>query len=101
MHTQEFIAEMKGLLLEKKQQLTQELSGLHAHTEMGNDDEDVSYELPVDEVNQDLIVRLQKDLASIDAALARVESGTYGIDENGNEISEDRLRAIPWAEHGV
>jgi DnaK suppressor protein len=37
-------------------------------------------------------------LAAIDAALARIEAGTYGICERcGQEIAEERLRAIPYA----
>jgi RNA polymerase-binding protein DksA len=37
-------------------------------------------------------------LADIDAALARIENGTYGIcDRCGNPIGSDRLEALPWA----
>ncbi len=37
-------------------------------------------------------------LAEIDAALARIENGTYGVCERcGNAIAEDRLQALPWA----
>ena len=37
-------------------------------------------------------------LAAIDAALARIEEGTYGIcTKCGRPISEDRLEALPWA----
>ena len=37
-------------------------------------------------------------LAEIDAALERIEDGTYGICETcGRPISEDRLEAIPYA----
>jgi DnaK suppressor protein len=37
-------------------------------------------------------------LAHIDAALGRVEDGTYGSCENcGRPISPDRLEAMPWA----
>jgi RNA polymerase-binding protein DksA len=37
-------------------------------------------------------------LAAIDAALARVEAGTYGMCENcGRPISAERLEAYPWA----
>lgn len=38
-------------------------------------------------------------LGSIDAALKRIEDGTYGICTNcGRPISEERLEALPWAE---
>jgi DnaK suppressor protein len=37
-------------------------------------------------------------LAAIDAALARIESGTYGICVNcGAQIASERLEAMPWA----
>jgi RNA polymerase-binding protein DksA len=37
-------------------------------------------------------------LADIDAALQRIEEGTYGICTNcGRQISEERLEARPWA----
>jgi DnaK suppressor protein len=37
-------------------------------------------------------------LASIDAALARIEAGTYGICVNcGAQIPPERLEAMPWA----
>ena len=37
-------------------------------------------------------------LAEIDAALQRIEDGTYGICENcGKPIGAERLAALPWA----
>jgi RNA polymerase-binding protein DksA len=37
-------------------------------------------------------------LAEIDAALKRIDNGTYGICVNcGAEISRERLEAMPWA----
>lgn len=39
-------------------------------------------------------------LRRIDAALGRIEEGTYGICiESGEEISERRLEGQPWAEY--
>jgi DnaK suppressor protein len=36
-------------------------------------------------------------LAHVDAALKRIEDGTYGICENcGNPIGAERLEAMPW-----
>ena len=38
-------------------------------------------------------------LAAIDAALARIEEGTYGICTNcGRPIAVQRLEALPWAD---
>ncbi len=37
-------------------------------------------------------------LAEIDAALARIEAGTYGVCQAcGRPIGEERLEALPWA----
>jgi RNA polymerase-binding protein DksA len=37
-------------------------------------------------------------LAAIDAALGRIESGTYGVCQQcGRPIAEERLEALPWA----
>jgi RNA polymerase-binding protein DksA len=37
-------------------------------------------------------------LAEIDAALARIENGTFGICERcGDPIAPERLEALPWA----
>jgi DnaK suppressor protein len=41
--------------------------------------------------------RLRMQLAEIEFALARIESGTYGVCEETEEpIEVDRLLAIPW-----
>jgi RNA polymerase-binding protein DksA len=37
-------------------------------------------------------------LGEIEAALTRIEGGTYGVCTNcGKQISEERLEALPWA----
>lgn len=41
---------------------------------------------------------LRANLREVDAALAKVRDGTYGICERcGRPISDERLEAIPWA----
>lgn len=41
-------------------------------------------------------------LAMVEAALERIEAGTYGVDvESGAEISEERLKANPAAETAI
>jgi DnaK suppressor protein len=41
-------------------------------------------------------------LSEIDAALARIEAGTYGVCVNcGKPIAEERLAAIPWATYCI
>ncbi len=40
---------------------------------------------------------LEDKLMNIEAALKKIENGTYGVCEMGDEIEEDRLRALPEA----
>jgi RNA polymerase-binding transcription factor DksA len=102
MYPPEFIEEMKQRLLLERQRLQQDLAPLHPHTELGDDDiDDSAREVEMDEVNQDLIARITADLAKIDVALAKIADGTYGIDADGNEISQERLNAIPWADKAI
>lgn len=101
MLTPEFIKEMQARLEQDKQRLRQELAPLTPHTELGDDDDENASELAVDEVNQDLIVRIKSDLAKIDTALAKIADGSYGVDDEGNEIGEQRLRALPWADKAI
>lgn len=47
-----------------------------------------------------LLQREPEALAKIDAALHRIETGTYGICQaSGLPIPAERLRAVPWASH--
>ena len=101
MLTQEFIAEMKAKLLEEQARLENDLSGLAEHSEIGDDMDESATEVQLDEVNHDLIERMKTDLEKIAQALKKIEDGTYGVDDNGNEIAEDRLRAIPWADKAI
>ena len=97
----EFVQEMKTKLLEMKTKLEEDLKGLTAHTEVGEDYDENATEIQIDEVNQDLIAQMKSDLEKIGAALARIESGTYGVAVDGREISEERLRALPWADTAI
>jgi DnaK suppressor protein len=50
------------------------------------------------ELDQGLEEGVQQTLGEIDAALGRIDDGTYGrCLMCGEQISEARLRAIPWA----
>ena len=50
------------------------------------------------ELDEGLEEGAQQTLAEIDAALQRIEDGTYGVCEIcGKPIGADRLAAIPWA----
>lgn len=44
----------------------------------------------------------QQTIEEIDAALGRIDAGTYGVCEySGQSIPKERLRAIPWARERV
>jgi len=101
MMNQVFLDEMQVKLLEKKEQLEEDLAGLSAHTEMGDSEDDNAEEIEVDEVSQDVIAVMKADLEKIEKALAKMEDGTYGTDDEGREISEARLRAMPWADKSI
>jgi RNA polymerase-binding transcription factor DksA len=100
-YSQEFIEEMRAKLLAQQSKLQDDMSGLHAHTEMGDDRDGNADEVAVDEVNQDLMARIKADLDKIVKALQKIDVGTYGYDESGKMIGEDRLRAIPWADTAI
>src|SRR5262245_34164022 len=49
-----------------------------------------------------ILEQLELDLAEIEAALQRIEDGTYGIDEEtGEPINPERLDAVPTARTNV
>lgn len=101
MFTQAFIEEMKIKLIGVQRQLQDDLANLKPHDELGSDVDASVQEIEEDEVNQDLIAKISADLAKIQKALAKIDSGTYGTDDNGQPISEERLRALPWADKAV
>lgn len=100
-YTQAFIEEMHQKLLEHKQRLEAELAGTPKHTELGNDEDGSAQEVELDDVNQDIRFQVAKDLEKIDKALQKIQEGSYGVDDDGNQISEERLRAIPWADKAI
>lgn len=49
-----------------------------------------------------ILEQLERDLAEIEAALQRLDDGTYGIDEvTGDPIARERLEAYPTARTNV
>ena len=101
MLSQDFIEEMKAKLLAEKDRLSADMAGMSEHTEIGRDYDENAQEVELDDVNSDMRGRMQTDLEKIDKALAKIETGTFGTAEDGQEISEDRLRAIPWADQAI
>ncbi len=104
--------EFKSLLEEERRRLTAAIEYLHAENP-GNMEEELGElggrgtdnhmgdmaSVTFDrELDQGLEEGVQQTLAQIDAALRRIEDGTYGTCERcGRPIGEERLRARPWA----
>jgi RNA polymerase-binding transcription factor DksA len=101
MLTKEFTEEMKQKLLTHKQKLEGDLAGLKPHEELGGDLDSNVQEVEDDEVSQDVIARIKGDLEKIEKALLKIQDGSYGMDDEGKEISEQRLRVIPWADKSI
>jgi RNA polymerase-binding transcription factor DksA len=99
--TPQFTEEMKQVLLSEKARLEADLAGTPAHTDLGDDVDENADEIAINEVNTDLRARMEQDIAKIEKALAKIEAGTYGTDDEGKEIAEARLRAIPWADKAI
>ncbi|MDE5605686.1 MAG: TraR/DksA C4-type zinc finger protein [Bacteroidales bacterium] len=103
------LAEFKEIILQKLEKARNDLEILRqAYTNNGeNDINDTSptfkvleegYQVLSKEENARLAVRQQKFIASLEAALVRIENKTYGICRaTGKLISKERLRIVPHA----
>lgn len=100
MLTQEFIEQMRQRLLADQKRLQEELAGVAPHTELG-EGEDAAGELPLDEANQDVIALIKADLLKIETALQKIDAGTYGVGDDGADISPERLEANPYADRAI
>lgn len=105
--TESFREEMKSALRASKAKLEGEL-GIFAdkkdgeyetrYEDIGTDRDDNATEVEQYSDNVALEENLEGQLAEVNEALARIESGTYGICAScGKEIEEGRLRAYPAA----
>lgn len=102
MPSEDFIQKMKAKLLEAKAHLTEELTAVPHHEEIGDRLDDAALEQSTDDVNKDVSERIKQDLEDIDSALERIEAGTYGLDiDSGEPIDEKRLEVYPWAKKAI
>lgn len=63
----------------------------------GGDEADQTVRVLAEAETLSLHERMRVQLLEIDLALSRIESGTYGVCEETEEVIEkDRLLAIPW-----
>jgi len=102
------IPRMKQRLEAKRAELERRMRGLSgAHPEPEGsielddgpqDFEDRASDVQEIQQEQELLANEQDLLAQVNAALIRIEQGTYGICTNcGQPIGEKRLEALPWA----
>ncbi len=103
----------RDLLQDERRRVLDAIEYLHAENPGSIEDE--TEEMPIDNhmaevatvtVDREIDYTLEENsehvLAAIEAALQRIEDGTYGICVNcGQEIAEERLAAIPWATHCI
>jgi len=111
----EDVARLKEVLLQKRDAILANVGEIegealnHARSEASGD---LSYmpihmaDVGTDSFNQDLALSLvhgERDLLrEVEAALNRIEEGTYGFCEGtGKPIPRARLEAIPWARYCV
>lgn len=97
--------ELRKMLEDRRRELMNEVQGrmrdvrAEGHKERDVLDQGESSEVDIqDDIEFALIQMKSETLNKIDAALRRLEEGTYGdCFECGEEISEARLRALPFA----
>lgn len=91
---------IKEMLLKRRTELTGELSEIEDKLDdpMPKDWEDRASERQGDEVLEARGIADLEELRRIDAALGRIDDGSYGICAKcGDAISEERLKAVPTA----
>jgi DnaK suppressor protein len=105
-------ARFKELLLERREAVANALENLHKENAGSLEDEtgelvsgsadqhmaDTATETVEREIGNTLEEHDERVLVAIDAALGRIEDGTYGKCVNcGAQIPAERLEAMPWA----
>ena len=93
---------LKGMLEDRRREIHEKLRSLREAIPSSSHDVRDAEEQSVDEFVQEVdlaLMQMKSDtLKKIDAAILRLEDGTYGrCQECEQEISEARLRALPFA----
>ena len=107
LHSPEFIEEMKNRLLEDRRRLKGELERVADNQkgdfrakfpDYGRHEDENAIEVADYEALTAATEAYEAQLESVEAALRRIEDGTYGVTSDGLIIPEERLRANPSAE---
>ncbi|HTL12886.1 MAG TPA: TraR/DksA family transcriptional regulator [Bdellovibrionota bacterium] len=91
--------ECKRKLLKTRQDVLSGLRSLQSSlsVEITGDEGDMASALEGQNTSLVQRERMLRELTEIDAALQRIDTGTYGVCEETEEpIEDDRLLAIPW-----
>jgi len=98
-------AEFAKLLKSKRNELLVQIEGLRQGVQVERVTEDEVGQASWAQMEHLAFVTLeqgQKTLKEVEAALTRMDQGTYGICESCEQpIPEARLRALPWARYCV
>ena len=97
-------------LLDERQRVLDAIENIHTENpgSIGDETEDLSFQddhlgdVATATFDREMASTLEENsthvLAEINAALARIDNGTYGVCQRcGNSIVEERLEALPWA----
>ena len=109
-YSQEFLNEMKQVLLDRRGKIEKQLQGFAQadpnqkfnynsnFPEFGDKEDENAAEVAAFESNLSLEETLEQSIEMINKALKKIENGTYGICEKpGEPIGEARLRIMPTA----
>jgi len=102
MLSQEFIKKMRKKLEAERKAVEEKISKLiKPEVDEDNPDFDDLGHDATDDILEESLLSVHKELLEkIDAAIERIDDGTYGIClKCGKEISEEDLDKEPWAEH--
>ena len=97
-------------LLEERQRVVDAIDNIHTENpgSIGEETEELGFQdnhlgdVATATFDREMASTLEENsthvLVEINAALVRIENGTYGICQRcGNSIGEERLEALPWA----
>ncbi len=98
--TEKVIKECREKLMKTKMDLLNRVKEAREKLDLGEkggDEADQTMRLLAEQEMLNLNDRLRSQLFEIESALARIESGAFGLCEETEEAIEvERLRAIPW-----
>ena len=95
----EIQAKLEADLIEVRQNLQEEKDKLNANRSTNPDRSDLAYNYASQDRRRALIGQMEERLEEIQAALVRIEAGTFGICTScGKPIPPGRLMALPHAE---